>query len=929
MRHGISVLNSLLEEEKANSDGDLVNVPHCEIAALSGSDAAALGLPPDIPLRLDIRSDGDLANPNFRLQTRWIKRDGLPLNDDVARTGSIVNVRQRSFRIHEPIYSVIERIESFNANPPADRDERMLRWGEIRSLLGETPEEISSDYYLRDTRVFSAGRFTLRIDPYGGSDVAVSPVLMGQDIHSSDLLGDSTSENSRPVLPERFQVVFGNRFEQFQDARTAYALDDGTYVVIDPACRDALSIVRRVMRGTAEDRQNFCRNPRAVLARELGETVTEDVLEQLFVETEAFSNRVREIGLWQKKVLPWVQRTGESWLPPEQLGLLIGGDRVELDKDQLKQLEESISTRLANGGGDVDIQGRPVPATEELLQAVRTLIHEVEKEPTTNEPSTEKNNTDRNVLLIQDNLDNVDYQVSQRPHRSISQEIPALLKTSLKDHQVEGLRWMQSHWMEGSPGALLADDMGLGKTLEVLAFIAWIREEMAAGMTPRKPVLIVAPVGLLRNWEAEHDTHILPPGLGEILPAYGAGLRNLKKLHLGELNSGQSVLDRDAMQRADWILTSYETLRDYQISFGLVPFSVVVFDEAQKIKTPGTLMTEAAKAVNAEFTITMTGTPVENRLADLWCIADTAQPGVLGDLKSFSQKYERDVSRESLQALKDKIWHSGSSQRPGLMIRRMKEDCLSSLPQKHLHPIRKEMAAIQADAYSKTVLQAHQASGSFILQALHHLRSVSLHPFINQAAQLQSDDEYIRSSARLSAAIEVLDQIHDKGEKALIFLESLDMQDARELPLVLRNRYQLPTLPLVINGTVVAPERQKRVDLFQKRVGFDVMILSPRAGGVGLTLTAANHVIHLSRWWNPAVEDQCTDRVYRIGQKKDVHVYFPIAIHPQFQDHSFDLKLHALIERKRELSRSLLIPPNMSPDDVNALFKQTVMETTE
>jgi SNF2 family DNA or RNA helicase len=336
-------------------------------------------------------------------------------------------------------------------------------------------------------------------------------------------------------------------------------------------------------------------------------------------------------------------------------------------------------------------------------------------------------------------------------------------------------------------------------------------------------------------------------------------------------------------------------------------------------------MPDAAKAVNADFSIAMTGTPVENRLADLWCIADTAQPGILGDLKSFSRKYESEESEQNLFTLKEKIWHSPSRKGiPGLMIRRMKEDALDALPKKHIHPLHTKMPAYQANAYSNAVAQAHKATGSGILQALHHLRSVSLHPFTNQSSNLQSDEDYIRSSARLSATINVLDEIKTKDEKALIFLESLDMQDAMELPLILKTRYRLESLPLVINGTVAAPDRHKRVGMFQSSDGFDVMLLSPRAGGVGLTLTAANHVIHLSRWWNPAVEDQSTDRVYRIGQQRDVHVYYPIAVHPQFGEHSFDIKLHDLIEKKRALSKSLLVPPSASSDEVNQLFSQTV-----
>jgi HJR/Mrr/RecB family endonuclease len=148
----------------------------------------------------------------------------------------------------------------------------------------------------------------------------------------------------------------------------------------------------------------------------------------------------------------------------------------------------------------------------------------------------------------------------------------------------------------------------------------------------------------------------------------------------------------------------------------------------------------------------------------------------------------------------------------------------------------------------------------------------------------------------------------------LIFLESLDLQE--HLALIIQKRYKLARRPMQINGEVGGEKRQNLVDTFQSELGsFDVMILSPRAGGVGLTLTSANHVIHLSRWWNPAVEDQCTDRVYRIGAKRDVHIYYPLAVHPLYNDSSFDELLHALLEKKRLLSKRMLVPPVDSEAD--------------
>lgn len=167
--------------------------------------------------------------------------------------------------------------------------------------------------------------------------------------------------------------------------------------------------------------------------------------------------------------------------------------------------------------------------------------------------------------------------------------------------------------------------------------------------------------------------------------------------------------------------------------------------------------------------------------------------------------------------------------------------------------------------------------------------------------------------------VSILDKIAPTGEKVLIFLESLDLQDADQLPLLLQRRFGLKRSPMVINGQVSTEARQDRVNAFQREAGFDVMLLSPKAGGVGLTLTAANHVIHLSRWWNPAVEDQCSDRVYRIGQTKPVHIYYPLAVVPGAEEHSFDWQLQMLMERKRKLALNLLAAPAFSKEDYQSL----------
>jgi SNF2 family DNA or RNA helicase len=495
-----------------------------------------------------------------------------------------------------------------------------------------------------------------------------------------------------------------------------------------------------------------------------------------------------------------------------------------------------------------------------------------------------------------------------------------VLKTSLKDHQVEGLGWLQQSWARGLRGVLLADDMGLGKTLQALTFLAWLRQAMGAGKLPKAPLLIVAPTGLLKNWEQEHELHLHKPGLGKVVRAFGRELAAIKMSKGRETDLGQATLDGDCLSKADWVLTTYETLRDYQHSFCSVRYSAVVFDEMQKVKTPGIVMTDAAKALNAHFFVGMTGTPVETRLADLWCLVDTLEPGLLGDLSIFSRTYEKDVDHEKLKSLKSKLVDP-TPEAPQLMLRRMKVDKLPGLPPKIEHNMVETMTGAQAELYDEAIKAARVGGGgSKMLQTLQALRSISLHPFHPQTA---TDDSYADQSARFRMMTKALDQISARGEKALIFVESREMQPY--LATFLQRRYRLRNLPMLISGEVSGDKRQERVNLFQKAgAGFDVILLSPRAGGVGITLTAANHVIHLSRWWNPAIEDQCTDRVYRMGQKaKEVHVYYPMAVHPTYGDQSFDQRLDALLNRRRSLSRELLLPP-VDPDDAKDLFQQTV-----
>ncbi|MDB5540080.1 MAG: helicase, superfamily, partial [Devosia sp.] len=300
-------------------------------------------------------------------------------------------------------------------------------------------------------------------------------------------------------------------------------------------------------------------------------------------------------------------------------------------------------------------------------------------------------------------------------------------------------------------------------------------------------------------------------------------------------------------------------------------------------------------------------------------------------LKAFSTTYGSE-DPEALKSLKGML-DQPVGKTAALMLRRMKHDHLKGLPDREVRSYSDmKMPPSQAEAYARVVAAASGGSRSKgdMLKTIHALRGISLHPHGADGLDpydAVSRQKWIDSSARVSQALLILQNIKAAGEKTLVFIEDRAVQSA--FAAVAAATLGLPAEPEIINGDVAGDQRQKVVDRFQsKPPGFGLLILSPKAAGIGLTITAANHVIHLSRWWNPAVEDQCNDRVYRIGQMKPVTVHIPMAVHPVFGETSFDLKLDALLERKRSLSRDMLAPP-VSESDTEDLFESAVGGASE
>jgi SNF2-related domain/Helicase conserved C-terminal domain len=916
LRPGVDLALRLEAVGSAISDDTTLLIEHSAVAGLSAREASLLGLPPATEAVAAIATKGIVTQPGYELTLRWQRPTGQAIVG-ATRVGAWLAIGNQWRRVPDPLFGIAEAVDAAQSAG----NETGARLAAIARLLELLPEALKeggavAKGMLSSINVHVADAFSLDIDG-DGEKTRLVPVL-----HRAG--GDPQA----PLLPKPLHEAFAHRqFNSFGDARTVYTLGNGNMLVLAPALRRALSVVRRIQSAAPATRRALFANPRLYLREALGDD-DETLIENVFRDTTAYSERVIGLGLWQPRVVPWIAVPATDWFGgtevsrgegagknarlPDRSGILVDDIWVELTPNEADDLRAQVEQAIGAGRPNVELS-RPdgpvrIPASHEVLTALARI------EPSHVGADAGSRPAPHEVLLIHPNEETlaIEALVARRPAPTSAK--PGVLMTPPKEHQSEGLAWLQEAWAQGLPGVLLADDMGLGKTLQGLAFFAWLREGMDAEVIPCEPMLVVAPTGLLTNWQKEHAYHLSAPGLGECLPAFGPGLRLLRRTE----TEGRPTIDVEALRRATWVLTTYETVRDYDRDFGRVRFAAAVFDEAQKIKTPAIRLTDAAKGMNIGFRIAMTGTPVENRLSDLWCIIDTANPGYLGDLKSFSREYEQDQKPDRLTRLRSTLDRPIGG-RPAVMLRRLRRERLPDLPPLHESVEECVMPAIQAAAYTAAIVQAREGDRGGVLAALQRLRAVSLHP---QPDGELDDAAFIAASARFISAFSALDNIAGEQERALLFVDDLAIQ--ARLASIIQRRYGLSAAPMVVNGTVAGRTRQTRVDRFQTAAnGFDVMILSPRAGGVGLTLTRANHVVHLSRWWNPAVEDQCNGRALRIGQTRPVTVHIPLATFSQ-SGHSFDQNLHTLLDRKRRLMHEALLPPEASEAEREQLLNQTI-----
>ena len=532
-----------------------------------------------------------------------------------------------------------------------------------------------------------------------------------------------------------------------------------------------------------------------------------------------------------------------------------------MDYKRSKQVNEIIDLMKDSKNKEyVEYNGNYIKFVASETQWVKKyLISLVDKE----EKGDKKKKRKEKVLLLEDNINQIDYSEANKENKEDNFKliIPKSLRKEIKllEHQEEGVKKLEFLYSESKVnGILLADDMGLGKTIQILVFLAYLKE-----INELLPSLIVLPTSLIDNWK------------DEIEKFFESNTFKLKSIK-GRVNKALV----DDFLNYDLILTSYETLRINHVKMGKIKWSAMVCDEAQKIKNPSTLVTTAVKTQNVKFKIVSTATPIENNLQDLWCLVDLAKPGLLYSLKEFKKRYlskkvqtkEKSFFREEKkQNLNDELQNKlGNS-----FIRRMKEDALNkqgrTFPKKIIKYI--EIRPSNKQIENLNILKNMRDAGTPVLSIIQGMLMSCSHPKITANNTLDFNETLlINESNKLAYIEEILMNIKEKNEKVIIFTKYKKMQ--RILSIVINKWFGYA--PKVINGESNTSVRRNVLKEFQESKGFKIIILSPEAAGVGLNITEANHVIHYTRHWNPAKEEQATDRAYRIGQKKDVFVYYPI-----------------------------------------------------
>lgn len=611
--------------------------------------------------------------------------------------------------------------------------------------------------------------------------------------------------------------------------------------------------------------------------------------------------------LGDRVIVEWPE--GEKLRVSRQLGLadfklsirrqkdwFAASGEVQISEDQVLDMQQLMTLLEGTPGKFIELSdGQFLALTEEFRQRLQTLKH-----------LSESNGKDLRVhglgalaldAMVED-VEQLNVDKAWKTHlkriktaRSIEPQIPTGLQATLRDYQQEGYTWLArlAHW---GVGACLADDMGLGKTLQAIAIIL---SRCSTG-----PSLVIAPTSVGLNWLSEAE-------------------RFAPSLQVQVLGSGDRQKLLDSLGANDLLICSYGLLQQTEVAAMLaqIVWETIVLDEAQAIKNTTTKRSQSAMALQGNFKIITTGTPIENHLGELWNLFRFINPGLLGSLDSFNQRFAYPIERDKDDAAREALRRLIQP----FILRRTKDQVLQELPsrteitlQVELSP--EEMAfyeALRREAIEKLSASDAEAGTKHlqVLAEIMRLRRACCNPRLVRP-------ELGLTSTKLQQFGEVLAELLDNHHKALVFSQFVD-----HLTLLREYLDQQQIAYQYLDGSTPTKQRKIRVDAFQRGEG-DVFLISLKAGGTGLNLTAADYVIHMDPWWNPAVEDQASDRAHRIGQQRPVTIYRLVA------KGTIEDQIVALHQTKRDLADSLLtgsdVSGKISTDELLSLIQKAPAE---
>ncbi|MFQ3579299.1 MAG: SNF2-related protein, partial [Bacteroidales bacterium] len=691
-----------------------------------------LGFPPLYTNKIYIKGNGPIPSANFKFEVIFCfevtSYDVVIEKYPLMRVGCVlINAEHKPmYRLSFPQFQVLQLIDEFNARSSNQRSLSKTKNWEDFAVIKKLAHE---------------------------AKIVFSKLLENENVYKPEIIGMDfqKDENTNTIsvlpkikdqeIPDDLNIKFQHHFKESNQTLDIYTAEQGfksTRIVLSAKQRKAIKTLKeKLQKVPPQEIETLIQKPLTYF----------DPLEQEIDLSDLYSDRVIEIGIYKPKVYPFIKEYKSEWFPGLKIEDAINGKGIiELKTEkELRAFQKAIEEAKKANRAIMEWEGIPIPLqeAEQFLELAQSQFRD---------PSI-PNSSQKKVLIIKENAVDLEY---VEEHTAIIEsflfeEVPQFTQTNakLKKHQQEGIGWLQGLFTQKQPGCLLADEMGLGKTLQILYFLEWL-----ASKREKCLFLVVTPVGLLENWLKEHRTYF--PNSSLKITLIHAGLQDIQTLLATAQESAHQL-----------VLMNYETLRNYQLLICALDYTIVVLDEAQRIKTPGRLTTNAAKALKAEFKVAVTGTPVENSYHDLWCIMDFTNPGLLGHAKQFALEFG--LTPKNIKS-EEEVVRFGRALRKRIgtfMLRRLKSEILIDLPPKYSSenpcpearewfsnfklarymPERQKTEYIKA--YSeirskpRVVLKGQKQQKGEILQVIKKLKFISDHPFLYKKELMESKGSQI------------------------------------------------------------------------------------------------------------------------------------------------------------------------------------------